>query len=105
MNIFLFNTHATPPGRKILFTASSSVSKPIDYIKVPTDGPQIIVYSEITPSHSCTVTIMADMQPGKNYSLKGGHFFEKGPIPFLVGPGKCTLDVIDEAPQKSVMHL
>jgi hypothetical protein len=98
IDIYLFDTNGTPPGRRKLFSINKSVSKPAGYVQVPANTPLNLTYYETASGgRYCQLFIKVNLEQDKNYSLIGGFAYEKGPIPILTDTRKCELGVIDDS--------
>lgn len=98
IDIYLFDKNGAPPRDRKLFSINRSISKPTGYAQVPANTPLSLTYYEtLLGGGYCQLFIKANLEQGKNYSLVGGSFYEKGPIPILPDKRKCRLRIIEDS--------
>lgn len=94
ITINMFDRAPTALADRRLFLLSLGKSRPAGYVKVPANELLTFSYIEVIGGgRSCSLDIQARLEEGKNYELVGGAAFDKGLLPILPGPRKCTLGV------------
>lgn len=98
IDVFLFDTTATPPGNRRLFSIKRSKSTPDGYVQVPANVPLSLMYYEVASGgRYCQLYIKVTLEQGKSYSLVGGFAYESGPIPIFTDTRKCQFGAIDDS--------
>lgn len=97
ISVSLLDDHTSPPKYRVVFEVSRHRTTPAGYTLVPAEKPIKINYTEsASRNRHCRISVTTQLSKDKSYTLTGGFFMDRGPIPIITDQRKCTLQLLDD---------